>query len=227
VFPHHENEIAQSRRAFHTGAMANFWMHNGFLQVEGEKMSKSLGNFVTIHELLKDWPGEVVRFNMLRAHYRQPIDWTVKGLEESNKILDGWYQAISDIEPACEPDPIFLNALGDDLNTPAAIHRLHQLAHPHVGGRAMAGFTASDASRFLKSSAMTIGLLTQSASERRSAILKFSQIDIAAVETLVAARTVARKAKNFAESDRIRDELAAMGVVLKDSKDETTWEPAR
>ena len=82
VFPHHENEIAQSRCAFHTQVMANYWMHNGFLQVEGEKMSKSLGNFVTIHELLKDWPGEVVRFNMLRTHYRQPIDWTVTGLRE-------------------------------------------------------------------------------------------------------------------------------------------------
>ncbi|HVZ52586.1 MAG TPA: cysteine--tRNA ligase, partial [Pseudolabrys sp.] len=96
VFPHHENEIAQSRCAFHTPVMANYWMHNGFLQVEGEKMSKSLGNFVTIHELLKDWPGEVVRLNMLRTHYRQPIDWTVKGLEESWKTLDDWYWIVSD-----------------------------------------------------------------------------------------------------------------------------------
>ncbi len=83
VFPHHENEIAQSRCAFHTPVMANYWMHNGFLQVEGEKMSKSLGNFFTIRDLLKDWPGEVLRFNMLRTHYRQPIDWTIRGLEES------------------------------------------------------------------------------------------------------------------------------------------------
>src|SRR6185503_3902461 len=91
VFPHHENEIAQSRCAFHTPLMANFWMHNGFLQVEGEKMSKSLGNFVTIHELLKDWPGEVVRFNMLRTHYRQPMDWTVRGLEESLRTLSNFF----------------------------------------------------------------------------------------------------------------------------------------
>ena len=90
VFPHHENEIAQSRCAFHTDVMANVWMHNGFLQVEGEKMSKSLGNFFTIHDLLKDWPGEVLRFNMLRTHYRQPIDWTVKGLEESKHSLRHW-----------------------------------------------------------------------------------------------------------------------------------------
>ena len=91
VFPHHEDEIAQSRCAFHTPVMANYWMHNGFLQVEGEKMSKSLGNFVTIHELLKDWPGEVVRLNMLQTHYRQPINWTVNGLREAQKILDHWY----------------------------------------------------------------------------------------------------------------------------------------
>ena len=96
VFPHHENEIAQSRCAFHTEVMANYWMHNGFLQVEGEKMSKSLGNFFTIRDLLADWPGEVLRLNMLRTQYRQPIDWTVKGLEESSKILDGWYDIIGD-----------------------------------------------------------------------------------------------------------------------------------
>ena len=93
VFPHHENEIAQSRCAFHTPVMANYWMHNGFLQVEGEKMAKSLGNFVTIHELLKDWPGEVVRFTMLQTHYRQPINWTVAGLREAQKNLDHWYDA--------------------------------------------------------------------------------------------------------------------------------------
>src|SRR6476659_6210798 len=94
VFPHHENEIAQSRCAFHTSVMANYWMHNGFLQVEGEKMSKSLGNFVTIHELLKDWQGDVIRLAMLSTHYRQPINWTVKGLEEAQKTLDNWYKFI-------------------------------------------------------------------------------------------------------------------------------------
>ena len=96
VFPHHENEIAQSRCAFHTPVMANYWMHNGFLQVEGEKMSKSLGNFVTIRELLADWPGDVVRLAMLRTHYRQPINWTVKGLEEAEKALASFFDAASD-----------------------------------------------------------------------------------------------------------------------------------
>ena len=113
VFPHHENEIAQSRCAFHTPVMANYWMHNGFLQVEGEKMSKSEGNFFTIRELLADWPGEVLRLNMLRTHYRQPMDWTVKGLEESQKILDDWHHILGDMETPVdvEPDEQVLAAL--------------------------------------------------------------------------------------------------------------------
>ncbi|HEX7565476.1 MAG TPA: cysteine--tRNA ligase, partial [Bradyrhizobium sp.] len=100
IFPHHENEIAQSRCAHGTSVMANYWMHNGFLQVEGAKMSKSDGNFVTISEALKDWPGEVVRLNMLKTHYRSPIDWTVRGLEESAVVLDGWYDFVGDCAPA-------------------------------------------------------------------------------------------------------------------------------
>jgi cysteinyl-tRNA synthetase len=234
VFPHHENEIAQSRCAFHTGVMANYWMHNGFLQVEGEKMSKSLGNFVTIHELLKDWPGEVVRLNMLRTQYRQPIDWTMRGLDESTKILDTWYQAIGDVPPAPEVDSIFSAALSDDLNTPAAIARLHQMARPpEVGTTFEAGVsmlgdrTGEDAKRYLKSSAMLIGLLGDTASSRKGKEISISGIDQSAVAGLIEARNAARKAKDFKESDRIRDELAAMGVVLKDSKDGTTWEIAR
>src|SRR4029450_4717805 len=115
VFPHHENEIAQSRCAFHLPVMANVWMHNGFLQVEGDKMSKSLGNFVTIRELLEQWPGEVLRFNMLKTHYRSPIDWTVKGLEESTRILDDWYAIAADVEGG-QPSDAVIEALSDDLN---------------------------------------------------------------------------------------------------------------
>ena len=126
VFPHHENEIAQSCCAFDTPRMANVWMHNGFLQVEGEKMSKSLGNFFTIHDLLKDWPGEVLRFNMLRTHYRQPIDWTMKGLEESEKTLDRWYELAGQGSSARLSDPV-LEALADDLNTPKMLAELHAL----------------------------------------------------------------------------------------------------
>lgn len=218
VFPHHENELAQSCCAFHSDRMANVWMHNGFLQVEGEKMSKSLGNFITIRQLLNDWPGEVLRFNMLRTHYRQPIDWTMKGLEESSRVLDRWYAAVGDVAPAVAPDSAFVDTLADDLNTPAAIARLHQLE----------GEGAS-----LKASAMLVGLLATTASQRKSTALAEAGADASVIEKLVASRKAARAAKDFKESDRIRDELAAMGVTLKDGKDPktgeltTSWEIAR
>ena len=137
VFPHHENEIAQSRCANRTPIMAQVWMHNGFLQVEGEKMAKSAGNFVTVHELLEGWqgyawPGEALRFNMLRTQYRQPLDWTLVGLDEAHKTLWEWYGDLEGKEPATGvPGPV-LDALTDDLNTPKAIaelHRLHSAGH--------------------------------------------------------------------------------------------------
>ena len=122
VFPHHENEIAQSCCAFHSKVMANFWLHNGFLQVEGEKMSKSVGNFTIIRDVLADWPGDVVRLTMLSSHYRQPINWTVKGLEEAEKALAGFFDAAStEAEP--RPAPAVLEALLDDINTPEGIGR--------------------------------------------------------------------------------------------------------
>src|SRR3989442_915329 len=127
VVPHHENELAQTCCAFHEDRMANVWMHNGFLQVESEKMSKSLGNFVTIRELLADWPGEVLRLNMLKTHYRSPTDWTSKGLEESAKVIEDWYKDVADVESSDDIDPEFLGALLDDLNTHGAITRLHEI----------------------------------------------------------------------------------------------------
>jgi cysteinyl-tRNA synthetase len=238
VFPHHENEVAQSCCAFHTSRMAQTWMHNGFLQVEGEKMSKSLGNFITIRELLNDWPGEVIRLNMLKTHYRSPIDWTVKGLEESAKVLDGWYEFVGDIEPAENPDKIFVKALTEDLNTSAAIARLHQMAHPPVLGQMMLGVsmlgdrTGPDAQSHLKASAMLLGLLSRGSSERKKSLVENAGIDVEQINLLIHARASARAGKDWKESDRIRDELAAMGVVLKDGKDAdgkpvTTWEIAR
>jgi len=219
VFPHHENEIAQSRCAFHTPVMANYWMHNGFLQVEGEKMSKSLGNFVTIHELLKDWPGEVVRFTMLQTHYRQPINWTVAGLREAQKVLDHWYALTADATPGylCADA---LDALLDDLNTPKAFAALHELR-----GEAAKG--AKPAAACLKASAQLLGLLQMPAAAWAAFRPASLAVDESKIVSLIDARAAARKAKDFKESDRIRDELAAMGVVLKDSKDGTTWEIAR
>jgi cysteinyl-tRNA synthetase len=281
VFPHHENEIAQSRCAFHTGVMANYWMHNGFLQVEGEKMSKSLGNFVTIHQLLADWPGEVIRFNMLRTHYRQPMDWTVKGLEESFDTYFEFYDIAEEFLPG-EPDSKFLAVLADDLNTPQSIARLHELRNEATNGGndSGAGLTASLHLLGLcteqRESGLVMPILSHGASDevvleafmklfeknypvkralqviRKSQLpnleaevqttvelLKFAGLTVCTGDVVrlkgqihqinesITRRAAARKAKNFAESDRVRDELAAMGVVLKDTKDGTTWEIAR
>src|SRR4051812_25131277 len=217
VFPHHENELAQSTCAFHADRMANVWMHNGFLQVEGEKMSKSLGNFVTIRELLADWPGEVLRLNMLKTHYRSPIDWTLAGLEESAKTLDDWYDVAGDVK-ADRPSDAVIDALSDDLNTPQMIAALHGLRNAAFGNaRARGEFGAT---------LRLLGFLGESKAEWQNRKQQASGIDPKQVDALISNRTAARARKDFRESDRIRDELAAMGVVIKDSKDGTTWEIA-
>ena len=214
VFPHHENEIAQSCCAFGIPRMANIWMHNGFLQMEGEKMSKSLGNFTTIRELLQDWPGEVLRFTMLRTHYRQPIDWTVRGLEESERILDRWYGLAGEAAEPRLTGEVF-EALADDLNTPKMIAELH-------------GLDSRGERVELVSNLRALGFLTESAEAREARRRAAAGVDRAFVEALIASRRDARAVKNFAESDRIRDELSRHGVVLKDNKDgTTTWEVAR
>jgi cysteinyl-tRNA synthetase len=204
VFPHHENEIAQSEGAHHGHPLAKVWMHNGFLMVEGEKMSKSAGNFFTIRDLLADWPGEVLRFNMLRTHYRQPIDFTFAGLKESWKTLERWYEVTEPLaDPA--PDGEFFAALADDLNTPAAIASLHQADDMALaGGLGVLGF-----------------------SNVQLKIASKTAVDTVAIADAIAARNAARKAKNFAESDRIRDALLAKGIVLMDGPQGTTWEVKR
>ncbi len=214
VFPHHENEIAQSCCAFGGGEgqprMANIWMHNGFLQVEGEKMSKSLGNFVTINELLetdvfggRKWPGEVLRLAMLKTHYRQPIDWTVKALEEAEKTLQDWAEAAQGAV-ASKPSAELLDALADDLNTARVLAELHALRKAGDLPALLAG----------------LDLLGIALPEVAAPAVVAPE-----VERLIAARLDARRAKNFAESDRLRDELAAMGIALKDGKDPVTGEP--
>ncbi len=246
VFPHHENEIAQSCCAFETPRMANVWMHNGFLQVEGEKMSKSLGNFLTIADLLKDWPGEVLRFNMLRTHYRQPIDWTVKGLEESRVILKKWERVISEVyvdEFYGDPSPEVIAALGDDLNSPAALTRMQALADEAADSEVAANSLAATmnffgltpwlhrAREFVKESAEVIKVATKYAGRVNGgelARLTEDGFDFHRLNDLIEQRIAARLAKNWSESDRIRDELAALNVVVKDNKDgTTTWEVAR
>jgi cysteinyl-tRNA synthetase len=219
IFPHHENEIAQSRCAHGTPAMANYWMHNEFVQVEDAKMSKSLGNFVTIRELLADWPGEVLRLNMLKAHYRSPMDWTSKGLEESAKTLDDWYWVAADNKGE-RPSDAVIEALSDDLNTPQMIASLHGLRNSAASG------SERDRNAFAASLRL-LGFLSESAAEWKGRKQQASGVDVKQVDGLIAARAAARARKDFQESDRIRDQLAAMGVVIKDSKAGTTWEIAR
>ncbi|MBX4858547.1 cysteine--tRNA ligase [Rhizobium sophorae] len=221
IFPHHENEIAQSRCAHGTEVMANVWMHNGFLQVEGRKMSKSEGNFVTIYDLLhtevfggRMWPGEVLRLAMLMTHYREPIDFSIKRLEEAERLLAKW--------PAAEagdatPDETVLNALADDLNTVAAVQALHALAQAaHADPTVRAVFAAT---------ADLLGLLPKK--------MEIDEAVASAIDALVAMRLEMLKAKNFTEADKIRDELTAKGIQLKDGKDAvtgervTTWEVKR
>ena len=273
VFPHHENEIAQSRCAFHTGVMANYWMHNGFLQVEGEKMSKSLGNFVTIRELLAEQAADVIRLQMLMTHYTQPIDWTKAATTEARRAVEEWLVGALRSKPRdtkAEPDNELVSILADDLNTPEAIAYLHKLSQSaqrndvdsqrftnnvvFLGifrdfAREIAPTLKSDdlnlISEINKLSAVEWLRRTSSDIEKYNEVVKQKDVylkyynrkrpisemfrinDINSINIKIEKRLQAKALKNFAESDRIRDELAAMGVVLKDSKEGTTWEIAR
>jgi cysteinyl-tRNA synthetase len=245
IFPHHENELAQSRCAHGTSVMANYWMHNGFLQVEGEKMSKSLGNFVTIRELLTDWQGipwqgEIIRLAMLSTHYRQPIDFGVSALEQSMVALRQ-FKTFGTFDETAEPSDEFIEALHDDLNTPRAIAELHRLlkkvrdrsveqADRMSRPLAVMDSSIAKARRQIAAGLLQLGINIKTYDpdllQRRwhSSLSSEQQKKIA---DLIEARTAARARKDFKESDRIRDELAAMGVAIKDSKDGTTWEIAR
>jgi cysteinyl-tRNA synthetase len=218
VFPHHENEIAQSRCAFDTPIMANYWVHNGFLQVEGEKMAKSVGNFVTIRDLLKEWPGEVLRYQMLMTHYRQPLDWTRKRAEEAAAALDSFRHFTTAVDDG-GISPRVLAALEDDLNTPQAITELHKLADDARTGNWRAACELKKTCAFLGFELKTD--LQELLKRQRGGV---NEVEIKA---LIADRAAARARKDWKESDRLRDELAAMGVVVKDTKDGTTWEIAR
>jgi cysteinyl-tRNA synthetase len=222
VFPHHENEIAQSRCAFHSPVMANYWMHNGFLQVEGEKMSKSEGNFFTIRELLADWPGEVLRFQMMMTHYRQPIDWTKAGTEQAAIALDTFHSLTRTADPAHgHTSTVVLSALSDDLNTPQAIAELHKLAGDARKGDYQAACDLVATCSFL-------GIDLSSASFQEILKRQRGGVDESKINALIDGRNAARKARDFKEADRIRDELKAMGIELEDKKDGTTiWKVKR
>ncbi|MER8406282.1 cysteine--tRNA ligase [Mesorhizobium sp. M0185] len=233
IFPHHENEIAQSRCAHGTETMAKIWMHNGFLQVEGQKMSKSLGNFYSITELLetdtfggRKWPGEVLRLAMLMTHYREPIDFSVRKLEEAENTLRKWKRAADLAPPTAKPVPAdVIEALSDDLATYAAFQLLTQLAGDAVDFNAGSGNAAAednDAAASLKASLLFLGFDIATA-----------KVDEDAIAKAIAKRLALIAAKNWAEADRIRDELLTQGIQLKDGKDPvtgeriTTWEVKR
>jgi cysteinyl-tRNA synthetase len=289
VFPHHENEIAQSRCAFHTPVMANTWMHNGFLQVEGAKMAKSEGNFITIRELLTGWKGKrwrrpEIRLLMLSTQYRQPLDWTLLGLEEARRVISHWELVTANVDHEkveIRPGPSVVSALLDDLNTPEALFHLHESAK--------IARTSEVAANELYADLVFLGLLADRRADARRArkeseqksdlsisqkfLLVVSSLDsstnvtstvsspvfgpdlqkqldpwkkygppfissddmklitekvgIEELNKKIERRQDARKAKRFMDSDRIRDELAAVGIALKDSKDGPTWEVVR
>ncbi len=215
IFPHHENEVAQTSAANPEGGFARMWMHNGYLSVDGEKMSKSLGNFHTVRDLLIDWPGEVLRFALLTAQYRQPMDFTFDLLKQAKASLDRFYNALGQSgEPeAGEVPGEILAALEDDLNTPQAISVMHAMADGVFRGEKGAGAA-------LRGAGSLLGLLQVSAKEW---FQSGGDEEADEIEALIAKRLETRAAKDFAEADRIRDELKACGIDLMDGPDGTTW----
>ena len=219
VFPHHENEIAQSCCAHQTERMANIWMHNGHLLVNGEKMSKSLGNFFTVRDVLKDYDGEVIRLAFLSTHYRQPLDWTDETPQIAKVTLDRFYRAIEfSTDDDTKADHI-INALKDDLNTPLAISHMHELANDVF---ASIGYAQICAANMLKACGQFLGILMHDPKEW----FQGKAADNEGIEDLIAARNEAKKAKNFAEADRIRALLSEQGIVLEDGPGGTIWRKA-
>jgi len=223
MFPHHENEVAQSRCAHGTEVFARYWLHNGFVTVEKRKMSKSLGNTLIVHELLKQWPGEALRYVLLSAHYRQPLDWSENAIEQAVATLDRLYRALAEAEsvaPDASPDPAVVEALEDDLNTPAALAALNALARRVAASErperpALAGT--------LLASARLLNLLQQPehwAAQRQTD----AAVDRDEIDRLVQAREAARTARDFGTADDIRDRLDQLGVELEDTPDGTRWQ---
>ena len=224
IFPHHENEIAQSTC---TGgsAFAKYWMHNGYLMAEGEKMSKSLGNFYTVHELLDEFPGEAIRLALLKTHYRQPLDFTKDGLAEAKRELDGFYGALRKVTDVralpSEPSPASKVGLLNDLNTPLAISHLHGclklLNEANDEGSKVAAKTN------LLSSAELLGLLQQDPEDWFKGEASEGGLGDAAIDALIAEREQARADKDFKRGDEIREQLEAQGILVEDGAQGTTW----
>lgn len=221
IFPHHENEVAQSRCYHGTSVFARYWMHNGHLVVNGEKMSKSLGNFLTVHDLLQQYPGEVLRYTLLSTHYRQPLDWTDQTVSQSKQCLSRLYQVLRQ-EPSesGEIDPNVLSALADDLNTPLALSRLHELTTQF--NKATNEQERRQLASSLKTSGFLLGILQQDP-EQWFQGKEFDGLCAEEIEALIQERQEARQRRNFGESDRIRLLLQEKGITLEDSPQGTTW----
>lgn len=225
IFPHHENEIAQ-------GTRARYWIHNGFVTVEGRKMSKSLGNVLLVHDLLKEAPGEAIRFALLSAHYRQPLDWSARALQQARRSLDRLYGALrdlQDVEADKDPAPAlgaFHTALDDDLNTPAAFAELFRLAREAQHKTTPANRSLIKAA--LLSAGAELGLLQQRPDEWFSEAASAAEaIDPARIEDLIAQRNTARAARAFQEADQLREQIEALGVTLEDRGERTEWRRSR
>jgi cysteinyl-tRNA synthetase len=228
IFPHHENEIAQSSCAHDGAPLARYWLHNGFLTMNAEKMSKSLGNVALVHDLLKSWKGEILRYALLSGHYRAPLDWTDALLMQAQATLDGWYRALgklADVEAADVDAPSsVVEALEDDLNTPAAyaavsalVSEANKASHPDKRARLKGEIEAAGA---------LLGLLQEDPEpwfKMPAGGVTGDGPSDAEIDALVAARVEARKARNFAEADRIRDELARHHVIVEDAAGGSTW----
>ena len=226
-FPHHENEIAQSEGA-HECSFVNYWMHNGFVRVDNEKMSKSLGNFFTIREVLGRYDAEVVRYFILRAHYRSPLNYSDAHLDDAKRSLDGLYFTLRDVPPSAVVDIDWSNdfaarfklALNEDFDSHGAIAVLFELAGEVNRQRSV------ELSALLKALGGVIGLLEREPMAYLQGGAGNAGLDEAAIEQMIAERAAAKKAKNFAEADRIRDELKAAGIVLDDSPQGSSWRRA-
>jgi cysteinyl-tRNA synthetase len=228
-FPHHENELAQSACAHGGAPLARFWLHNGFLDIEREKMSKSLGNVVLVRELLAEAPGEAIRYALLSAHYRKPLDWSAARLTRARRALDRLYLTLRELPGPHRPAPDapipqgVLAALEDDLNTPKAFAELAVLA------RAANASADPERRRQLKAGLLAGGELLGLLQQDPETWLKAADetaLDAAEIERLVAARSAARAARDFAEADRIRERLSAEGVTLEDGAEGTRWRRA-
>ena len=210
IFPHHENEIAQSSCAHNGAPLSKYWIHNGFISMDKEKMSKSVGNIILINDILKKHTGEVVRLAMLSTHYKQPLNWNENILTQANKNLEKLYNIIGDEKnfKNIQPPKKFLDALLNDLNTPEALKELYEL---------------SNDKNQLKSAANYLGILQLTKTEWINQKKKIKNLDEKKINKLISNRDKARKEKNFNEADKIRDKLALEGIILEDSPDGTKW----